>query len=114
MLESLIQRMRGWLHLSKTPEVSFDVASEVVPRPEPGIMGEWGSENHMPDYTGDGKECPFCKSSDTRTIAYGLIRFESKQDRDETLKTHILGGCSMDDNSPKYFCNSCHRRFGKL
>lgn len=113
MFDSLLQKIRNLLRITKSSKLSSDIKPKVI-RPEPGIMGEWGSENHMPDYGSDGKECPFCKSSDTRTILYGLIRFESKQDRDETLKTHILGGCSIDDNSPKYSCNSCNRSFGKI
>jgi len=74
---------------------------------------DWIKEkNQMPEYKGDGKECPFCKSTNVRSFMYGLIRFSSDEDKKETLKTHVLGGCSIDSWSPKYICNACDKRFG--
>jgi len=70
-------------------------------------------ENAMPEYEGDGKVCPLCESTDTRTISYGMIRFTSDEAREKFQKTSISGGCGTDDNSPKFYCCGCKRRFGK-
>ncbi len=70
-------------------------------------------KNAMPEYEGDGKVCPLCGSTDTRTISYGMIRFKSDEAREKFQKTSISGGCGTDENSPKFYCDSCKRRFGK-
>ncbi len=74
---------------------------------------EWRrEENQMPEYKGDGKECPFCKSTNVRTFIYGLTRFNSEEEEKETLKTNVMGGCSINPQSPKYSCDNCDKAFG--
>ena len=58
--------------------------------------------------------CPFCGNDNVRPIVYGLREFKSIEDEKEFEKTHMLGGCVIDENSPAYYCDYCKKGFGKL
>lgn len=67
-----------------------------------------------------GVFCEKCGSDSVTEISYGLpawiIVDEPMDSGIEKLieeRKIVLGGCSYDDDSPKYFCRACGNKFGK-
>jgi len=56
-------------------------------------------------------ECPECKSPSVIRIVYALptSTLYYMRDRGEI----VLGGCAVDDSSPKWFCKNCGHKWGK-
>lgn len=57
--------------------------------------------------------CPNCGSQDIREIIYGLLNYKSIEDIKEFKEKYFSGGCCIDIDSPKYYCNNCKKKFGK-
>ncbi len=51
--------------------------------------------------------CPKCRSGKVKKILYGEPDF-SKINKDD-----YLGGCVVNDDSPKYHCQECGNEWGK-
>lgn len=49
------------------------------------------------------KPCPYCGSTDTSPIVYGLIT--------EPDPRFVPGGCCVEDGQPMRHCNDCERGF---
>lgn len=73
-------------------------------------------------YNGDkdnhnGERCPKCKSTNVRTIIYGLVDMNGA---DSVLSDDIkggrigLGGCVVSDDSPEFYCNDCSYQWGSF
>lgn len=56
--------------------------------------------------------CPKCGSMNTVKICYGLPTKETIELAE--LGKIALGGCMVDDDSPKHYCKDCHNHWGKL
>jgi len=55
--------------------------------------------------------CPACGSKNVAKIMYGYPIFDDKLSQQLNNKEVKLGGCIIDDYSPKYFCNDCKTNF---
>jgi DNA-directed RNA polymerase subunit RPC12/RpoP len=51
------------------------------------------------------RECPYCSSSKTKRILYGLKSIINKH-------SEINGGWKKYPGSPLYYCVECNKRFG--
>lgn len=52
--------------------------------------------------------CPKCNSDNFQEILYGYVNPDTTNDSD------ILGGCVIDEDSPRWHCESCQHGWGKL
>lgn len=66
-------------------------------------------------------KCPYCGSTDTATIIYGMPAFSERMQEKLEKKKWALGGCCISlvkvgksevDISPKRLCNKCKKEFG--
>ena len=51
--------------------------------------------------------CPKCNSTKIKYIIYGY------PDPTKIKKDDVLGGCEIEENSPKYHCLTCNHEWGK-
>jgi len=60
------------------------------------------------------RKCPKCGSDQVTLITYGYP--DGSPEVMEKIKNEEveLGGCCVDDNSPKWKCQDCEERFGKI
>lgn len=58
--------------------------------------------------------CPHCKSKKIIPIFYGYPADEEEYLKLVAEKKIIPGGCVIENNSPKYFCDNCNGYFGVL
>ena len=58
--------------------------------------------------------CPKCGSTSIAEVEYGLM--EPSHELSESLrkKEIVLGGCVIEDNSPRWHCNSCEHQYGVI
>ena len=62
------------------------------------------------DNYGSNIACERCGMKFTKRIVYGLIEdFKSFSE-----KGYISGGCIISNNSPKYSCSLCFKKFGEF
>jgi rubredoxin len=57
-------------------------------------------------------KCPSCGADKTAIIIYGLPDYEAIHEiysKDE----YTVGGCDFEEDSPKWFCNSCRHEWGE-
>ena len=66
-------------------------------------------------------KCPYCGSTDTATIIYGMPAFSERMQEKLEKKKWTLGGCCISlvkvgksevDICPKRLCNKCKKEFG--
>jgi len=55
--------------------------------------------------------CPHCGSTDIGEYLYGLPIMEKLEDEINSGEI-ILGGCCINEDSPKYYCYHCEKDFG--
>ena len=60
------------------------------------------------------KICPECGSNNVAKILYGYIAFDSELEKDLEAGKIALGGCCVSGIDPKWECNKCGHRWGKL
>ena len=56
--------------------------------------------------------CPRCNSKNQVKILYGLPRFDRQMEVDKEKGKIVLGGCSIELDSPIWSCKDCHHRWG--
>jgi len=59
------------------------------------------------------KKCPHCYSTNIAKILYGLPAFSEELDKELKTGKIALGGCMVSDDSPRYKCNDCQKKFGE-
>lgn len=112
MFRLLLEKLIGLFDREPVVQAS---ASQTTSKSETASTSDddwWKEENQMPEYKGDGKECPFCKSTNVLTFRYGLIKLDTPEKEAEWRKTNTRGGCCIDPWSPRYICEDCDKRFG--
>jgi hypothetical protein len=58
-------------------------------------------------------KCPICEKVDSVVrILYGMPAVKAWED-EQAGKLHI-GGCCIDNDSPKWYCKRCDKEFGKI
>ena len=60
--------------------------------------------------------CPSCRSDSVAVIEYGLVSRAERENMDSLhnelrKRRHVLGGCVVHPNSPKYYCYKCTYRW---
>tara|TARA_B100000686_G_scaffold338066_1_gene410048 strand:- start:452 stop:670 length:219 start_codon:yes stop_codon:yes gene_type:complete len=60
------------------------------------------------------KKCPKCGSDKIIPISYGYIDGSSETMQKIINEEIETGGCCIDEESPKWKCQNCEERFGKL
>ena len=60
----------------------------------------------------DTPTCPRCGSTDVASILWGYPAFGEQLERDLDEDRVVLGGCILEDDSPKWHCNNCKKEFG--
>lgn len=58
-------------------------------------------------------KCPNCNKTWIAKIVYGYFCINELMDKDLKSKKIVLGGCTIDEQSPKWVCNSCGHTWGK-
>ena len=58
------------------------------------------------------KTCPHCNGTNTSEIVYGLPAPEFLLKPKKEKKNVDHGGCVIDSDSPKFYCNDCRLPFG--
>jgi hypothetical protein len=53
-------------------------------------------------------ECPYCNSTKTVEITYGLVDIPELNGPDDVY----LGGCVINPDSPDRHCNNCGKDYG--
>lgn len=61
-----------------------------------------------------GIVCPYCGSSRIREIIYGLLHFKDEDAFKEFEKKYVAGGCVIRADNPRYYCDSCKKKFGRI
>ena len=56
--------------------------------------------------------CPRCNSKNQVKILYGLPRFDEEMEKDIDEGKIVLGGCSIDWDSPIWRCKDCFHKWG--
>lgn len=57
--------------------------------------------------------CPNC-GKELSEVLYGLVNLDDDELKKEIEdKKIILGGCVIDENSPKYYCRFCNHYYDK-
>lgn len=57
-------------------------------------------------------KCPACGSAKVVVIVYGLPLPKAFEMEEKGLVK--LGGCCIDDDSPRWHCNDCQHDWGKM
>jgi len=60
------------------------------------------------------RKCPKCSSGKVIFITYGYIDGSPEVIQQIMNEEIESGGCCGDDNSPKWKCQNCGKRFGKV
>ena len=58
------------------------------------------------------KTCSHCNGTNISEIIYGLPAPESLLKPKKEKKNVVHGGCVIDSDSPKFYCNDCRLPFG--
>jgi ribosomal protein L37AE/L43A len=58
-------------------------------------------------------QCPKCNSKNIAKIIYGYCIGNEKFLKDIENGKFKLGGCTIGEDDPIWFCNNCHTDFGK-
>lgn len=61
----------------------------------------------------EGLLCPSCGSEDIAVILYGLLAITEELEKAIADQEVTLGGCCVDDDSPRWVCNACRCKFGE-
>ena len=56
--------------------------------------------------------CPNCNGTNVAEIIYGLPAPEFLLKPKDKKKNVVHGGCVIDSDSPKFYCNDCRLPFG--
>lgn len=56
--------------------------------------------------------CPYCLSDNVAWISWGMPSWDDEFDKKLKNRQYILGGCLVSENSERWKCNNCGKRFG--
>ena len=62
----------------------------------------------------EGLSCPSCGSESIAMILYGLPAMSEELEKALENQEVTLGGCMVHDEAPRWVCNVCSHKFGKL
>jgi len=86
----------------------FDVDKQITSQPSQAHIF---SSDFLRSKRAGGLLCPKCSSDQIMEIIYGLPPITEELQKELDKKTITLGGCMVEEDSPRWACDVCHCRF---